>query len=337
MKFGLFGGAIRRGSTADSAAYQEFESYVIEADKLGFESVFLVEHHFSGIGQISSSINYLSYLAAKTERIRLGTAVTVLPWHNPVLLAEEVATLDLISNGRVDFGVGKGYRDIEFKGFAIPKEEAQERYDEILAIMRQAWTSTERFSVKTKRWQFDDIVVEPAPVQRPHPPLWTGAGTMESIARVAKSGLNLLLDQYGSFDLTRRRVGAFKQACAEVGRAYKPMEVGLTRPLVVTTSPEKTREAIEIRLKRSGAMEQFGRLPGLDADRPSFAEGGAALDDAAIIGEPHEVIERLRVLQSMGIEYVMMTAAGGIEGLRLFAREVMSVMGGDAKAAKAAE
>ena len=337
MKFGLFGGAIRRGATADSAAYREFESYVTEADKLGFESVFLVEHHFSGIGQISSSLNYLSYLAAKTERIRLGTAVTVLPWHNPVLLAEEVATLDLISGGRVDFGVGKGYRDIEFNGFAIPKEEAQERYDEILAIMRQAWTSTERFSVKTKRWRFDDIIVEPAPVQRPHPPLWTGAGTMESIARVARSGLNLLLDQYGSFDLTHRRIKAFQDACAEVGRPYKPMEVGLTRPLVVTTSPAQTRDAIETRLKRSGAMEQFGRLPGLDGDRPALSAGGAAVDDAAIIGEPHQVIERLRALQSMGIDYVMMTAAGGIEGLRLFAREVMSVMGEDRQKAKAAE
>jgi alkanesulfonate monooxygenase SsuD/methylene tetrahydromethanopterin reductase-like flavin-dependent oxidoreductase (luciferase family) len=337
MRFGLFGGAIRRGSTADSAAYQEFESYVVEADQLGFESVFLVEHHFSGIGQISSSINYLSYLAAKTERIRLGTAVTVLPWHNPVLLAEDVATLDLISNGRVDLGVGKGYRDIEFRGFCIPKDEAQERYDEILAIMRQAWTSTERFSVHTKHFHFDDIIVEPAPLQRPHPPLWTGAGTLESIARVAKSGLNLLLDQYGSFALTQRRIEAFKAACAQCGRRYNPMEVGLTRPVVVTTSPEKTREAIDTRIKRSSAIEQFGRLPGLEGDRPSFAEGGAAVDDAAIIGEPEEVIRRLRILQSWGIDYVMMTAAGGIEGLRLFAREVMSVMGDDTKAAKAAE
>jgi alkanesulfonate monooxygenase SsuD/methylene tetrahydromethanopterin reductase-like flavin-dependent oxidoreductase (luciferase family) len=336
MKFGLFGGAIRRGETADSAAYNEFLDYVVEADRLGFESVFIVEHHFSGIGQVGASLQYLTYVAAKTERIRLGTAVTVLPWHNPVLLAEQAATLDLLSNGRFDFGVGKGYRDIEFKGFCIPKEEAQERYDECLAVMRKAWTTQGRFSHHGKYWDFDDIVVEPAPVQTPHPPLWTGAGTMESIARVAQSGFNLLLDQYGSFDLTRRRVAAFREACAANGRPYKPHELGLTRPVVVTTSPEKTREAIENRIKRSGAMEKFGRLPGLENDRPSFAEGGAQIDDAAIIGEPHEVIGRLRELQAMGIEYVMMTAAGGLEALRLFAREVMPELAQPA-ARKAAE
>jgi len=336
MKFGLFGGAIRRGESADSAAYNEFIDYVVEADRLGFASVFIVEHHFSGIGQVGASLNFLTYLAAKTERIRLGTAVTVLPWHNPVLLAEQAAGLDLLSNGRFDFGVGKGYRDIEFKGFCIPKDEAQERYDECLAVMRKAWTTPGRFSHHGTYWHFEDIVVEPAPVQVPHPPLWTGAGTLESIARVAGTGFNLLLDQYGSFDLTRRRVAAFRDACATIGRPYKPLEVGLTRAVVVTTSPAKTKEATLTRLKRSGAMEKFGRLPGLEGDRPSFAEGGAAIDDAAIIGEPHEVIARLKELKAMGVEYVMMTAAGGLEALRLFAREVMPALQ-DEGARKAAE
>src|SRR5665213_2354370 len=120
MKFGLFGGARARGGPAgDSEGYHDFISYVVEAERLGFSSVFLVEHHFTGFGQISASLNLLSYLAARTERIRLGTAVVVLPWHNPVLIAEAVATLDLLSNGRLDFGVGKGYRPYEFSGFCV--------------------------------------------------------------------------------------------------------------------------------------------------------------------------------------------------------------------------
>src|SRR3990172_4483258 len=174
MKFGLFGGAMRRGESADSASYREFIDYVVEADRLGLESVFIVEHHFSGIGQVGASLNFLTYLAAKTERIRLGTAVTVLPWHNPVLLAEQATTLDLLSGGRFDFGVGKGYRDIEFKGFCIAKEEAQERHDECLAVMRKVWASEGRFSHHGKYWHFENIVVEPGPTQLPHPPLWTG-------------------------------------------------------------------------------------------------------------------------------------------------------------------
>ena len=96
---------------------------VADAERLGFAHMFMVEHHFTGQGQVSASMTLLSYLAAKTERIRLGTAVVVLPWHNPVLIAEQAATLDLLSGGRFDFGVGKGYRDLEYKGFNIPKED----------------------------------------------------------------------------------------------------------------------------------------------------------------------------------------------------------------------
>src|SRR5258705_5288385 len=131
MKFGLFGGARARGGPAgDSEGYHHFINYVIEAERFGFSSVFLVEHHFTGHAQVSASLNLLSYLAACTKRIRLGTAVVVLPWHNPVLVAEQAATLDLLSSGRLDFSVGKGYREAEFSGFCIPIAESTERFDD---------------------------------------------------------------------------------------------------------------------------------------------------------------------------------------------------------------
>src|SRR5438067_11049502 len=139
MKFGRFGGARARGGPAgDSDGYHSFINYIIEAERFGFSSVFLVEHHFTGFGQVSASLNLLSYLAARTERIRLGTAVVVLPWHNPVLVAEEAATLDLLSNGRLDFGVGKGYRPYEFSGFCIPQAESTARFDEAIDVIGRA-------------------------------------------------------------------------------------------------------------------------------------------------------------------------------------------------------
>jgi probable F420-dependent oxidoreductase len=233
MHFGLFGGArTKRGpslGTGDSHSYRGFIEYVVEAERLGFDSVFLVEHHFTGQGQVSASLTLLAYLAARTSRIRLGTAVIVLPWHNPVLIAEQAATLDLLSGGRLDLGVGKGYRAAEFDGFCIPQEEAGERFDEAITVIRTAWTSEGQFSHHGARWRYHDIVVEPAPVQRPHPPLWLAAGSPESIRRAAREGFNLLLDQLGSVRLTIERVAIFREECARAGRAYHPRMVAVAR------------------------------------------------------------------------------------------------------------
>src|SRR5262245_22731880 len=173
MKFGLFGGAKSSGdgASADSQSYGRFIDYVLYAEELGFESLFVVEHHFTGSSQVSASLNLLSFLAGRTTRMRLGTAVVVLPWHNPVLLAEQVATLDLLSNGRFDFGVGKGYRDQEFAGFSIPIAEATARFDEAMAFLRLAWAANARFSFHGQHWHFENIIIEPRPVQQPHPPL----------------------------------------------------------------------------------------------------------------------------------------------------------------------
>ena len=115
---------VARMSTV-APGFREFVERNIEAEALGYVSTFLVEHHFTGFGQVSASLNLFTWIGARTTTLRLGTAVLVLPWHNPVLLAEQVATLDLLSGGRVDFGIGKGYRYNEFAGFCVPMEEAE--------------------------------------------------------------------------------------------------------------------------------------------------------------------------------------------------------------------
>jgi len=135
MEFGLFCSAQANNDafgpeTGQGFAGQGFRDYLdfnVEAEALGFRSSFLVEHHFTGWNQVSSTLMLLTALAMRTTRLRLGSAVMVLPWHNPVLLAEQAATLDLISGGRFDFGIGKGYRHSEFNGFQIVPEEAQAR------------------------------------------------------------------------------------------------------------------------------------------------------------------------------------------------------------------
>ena len=206
MRFGLFGSAQakRGGPDVDSGqGFRDFIDYNVEAEALGFYSTFLVEHHFTGFGQVSASLNLLTWLGARTRTLRLGTAVIVLPWHNPVLLAEQAATLDLLSGGRLDFGVGRGYRHNEFAGFRIPMAEADARYEEALAVITRAWTSDTPFSHHGKYWQFDEVIVEPPTAQKPHPPFWVGAGSRGSIGKVAERGYNLLLDQFAPFEADR--------------------------------------------------------------------------------------------------------------------------------------
>jgi alkanesulfonate monooxygenase SsuD/methylene tetrahydromethanopterin reductase-like flavin-dependent oxidoreductase (luciferase family) len=334
MRFGLFGSAAARRGTGEfdsSEGFRDFIEYNIEAEGLGFHGTFVVEHHFTGFGQVSASLNLLSYLAARTERIRLGTAVVVLPWHNPVLVAEEAATLDLLSNGRLDFGVGKGYRPYEFSGFCIPQDEATDRFDEAIDVIRKAWTSKGRFSYSGTRWHYDNIVVEPAPIQQPHPPFWLGAGSADSIQRAAREGYNLLLDQIAPVDVIIDRVRTFREECQRVGRAYDPMMVGVTRGLQIVHNEEERKRAIVTRREVLKNIGDLARGPGAERYHHIKDDADAfELDDAPLLGTPEEIIARLKRLEAGGVENVLFAAPGAsVAGLRTFAEEIMPAFAGD--------
>jgi len=317
MQFGLFGGARTRRSIGleDSQGYQSFIDYVTEADRLGFRQLFMVEHHFTGQGQVSASMTVLAYLAARTQHIRLGTAVVVLPWHNPVLIAEQVATLDLLTGGRVDFGVGKGYRKAEFDGFRIPIEEAGERFDEAMEIIRKAWTTEGRFSHRSRHWQYDDIVVEPEPLQRPHPPLWLAAGSRDSIRRAAREGYNLLLDQLAQTHQIVERIAIFREECERAGRAYDPLMVATARPLQMFHHESERAAAYETRKR---VVSVIG-----DLARDKLAER-VEDDTAPLLGTPDEVIARLKELEAGGATNILLVDPNAsVANLRAFAREVM--------------
>lgn len=254
MRFGLFGSATARhgGPDVDSGqGYRQFVDYNIEAEALGYHSTFLVEHHFTGFGQVSASLALLTWVAAKTRTLRLGTAVLVLPWHNPVLLAEQAATIDLLSGGRLDFGVGKGYRHPEFAGFCVPMAEADARFAESLEVIVKAWTSKQRFSHHGKFWRFADVIVEPPTAQKPHPPIWMAAGNPDSIRQVAAHGCNLLLDQFASFETVAERMAIFKAEVEKHGRTYDPMEVGVARAFSSPRTKPTSRRRWSAGSKRS--------------------------------------------------------------------------------------
>lgn len=328
MRFGLFGNAtaVRGGPDVDSSfGYREFVEFNIEAEALGYHSTFLVEHHFTGFGQVSASLNMLTWIAAKTSTLRLGTAVLVLPWHNPVLIAEQTATIDLLSGGRLDLGVGKGYRHNEFVGFCIPMEEAEERFVESVGIIQKAWTSEERFSHQGKYWQFEDVIVEPPTAQKPHPPMWMAAGSPHSIRQVAERGFNLLLDQFASIEVIGERIALFREELARVGRPFDTSKVAVARALHVSRNKEEKETALERRQIAQRRLTEISQRPDGQnkASIMNFADTREANEESALYGLPDEIAAKLDRLRAVGAEYILLTAGGSRETLRRFNEDLM--------------
>jgi alkanesulfonate monooxygenase SsuD/methylene tetrahydromethanopterin reductase-like flavin-dependent oxidoreductase (luciferase family) len=346
MKFGLFTSAQASSGELPPETGQGFRDYLdfnVEAEALGFRSSFLVEHHFTGWNQVSSTLMLLTTLAMRTKTLRLGSAVMVLPWHNPVLLAEEAATLDLISDGRLDFGIGKGYRHSEFKGFQIAPEEAQARFDESLEIMIRAWTERSRFSHRGRFWRFEDIVVEPPPAQKPYPPLWVAAGSETSIRRAASRGFNLILDQYAGPDELAERIGIYKTERKARGRSFDPMQVAVARQLYVAKDEADKQAALSRQAAYTKRTVDVSRAPGGKTETKAgshvlaYADKAGGTEEHALFGTPDEICAKLENLQHAGVQYVLLTVAGGIAQLHRLAREIMPAFARNASTAQAAE
>jgi len=336
MRFGLFGSAQARRSGPDTDSSQGFREFIennIEAEEIGFYSTFLVEHHFTGFGQVSASLNLLTWLGARTRHLRLGTAVLVLPWHNPVLLAEQAATLDLLSGGRLDFGIGKGYRHNEFAGFCIPLEEADARFEESLEVITKAFTSETPFSHRGKYWQFDNIVVEPPTAQKPHPPFWMGAGSPNSVREVTRRGYNMLLGQHSLAEEILEQVTQFRSEVEGLGRPFDPMEVSVARAVYIAKDDADKAAAFERRYQGHMRINRLARRPDgetraryiLDDEKEARHESA----ESALFGSPDEIVRKLEKLQRGGVEYVIINFGGSREQIRRFARDIMPAFAGE--------
>lgn len=331
MRFGLLCSAQADGRELGPETGQGFRDYLdfnVEAETLGLHSSFLVEHHFSGWNQVSATLTLLACLAMRTSTLRIGTAVITLPWHNPVLLAEQAATLDLISDGRLDFGVGKGYRYSEFKGFCIPQEEAEARFEEALEVILHAWTTRTRFSHRGRHWRFEDIVVEPPTAQRPHPPLWIAGGSEASIRKAAQRGFNLILDQYAAPETIAERIALYRRERAAAGDAFDPMQVAVARQLYVAKDETDKQGALGRLADSNRRLLAVSRPPDGKAGSHvlAYASAPGETERNALIGTPDEILPRLEALREAGADHVLLTILGGREQLRAFAREIMPAL-----------
>jgi alkanesulfonate monooxygenase SsuD/methylene tetrahydromethanopterin reductase-like flavin-dependent oxidoreductase (luciferase family) len=317
--------------------YRKQMDLAVEAEELGFDTIWLTEHHFVDDGYSPALLPIAAALAARTRKIRIGTFVLLLPLHNPLRVAEDAATVDIISNGRLDLGLGQGYRVDEFTGFNVPRKERGARLEEGAELIRRAWTERD-FTFDGRFHKFAHIRLVPGPVQQPHPPLWLAARGPKSIARAARNGYHLMgtggVDQQQAYDAALR----------ELGKSPEDFSIAQLRTVFVASKRDKAWDAAEAGTHHM--LSYYGRwfaeandLPGDDAfgagippiGKLRHADSAQLFGEPLIIGTPDDAIAMIEDYQrrTRFTHLVMATALPGVDpklvrkSLRLFSQQVM--------------
>jgi alkanesulfonate monooxygenase SsuD/methylene tetrahydromethanopterin reductase-like flavin-dependent oxidoreductase (luciferase family) len=189
--------------------YQDNIEVLAAAEEYGFSSCWVTEHHFLPDGHVTSPLSFLAAIAAKTDEIQIGSGILIPSFYDPVKLAEDTATIDQISGGRLTVGLGVGYRDEEFQGFNIPKGERTQRLKETTVFLKRAWQQDD-FSFDGDIYQYEDLTVTPKPCQEPRPDIWLGAISEGAVRRAAALGDRWFAGQFHSLKGIQKRIDWFR-------------------------------------------------------------------------------------------------------------------------------
>jgi len=289
-------------------------------DETGYDAVWLAEHHFSSFS-ICPSVHMMgTHIAARTRNIRIGTAVSLAAFYHPLRLAEEVALLDVLSGGRVNWGAGRGYQEAEFKAFGVPPEESYERFRESVEVVLEAWRN-ERMSFDGKFHHFEDVEVLPKPVQKPHPPVWLASSSAEAVQWAGENDFSIMLDPHSSHQKIAEKRRFYRDKLAESGFSDEGKEVPMARLLAVAeTRSEAEAIARQGAVWTVGSHEKKGLRPIETQSRlnealfaaPRIVGDGDSdpveryMNDVIIYGTPDEVRDEIERLQEeMYLEYLL--------------------------------
>jgi alkanesulfonate monooxygenase SsuD/methylene tetrahydromethanopterin reductase-like flavin-dependent oxidoreductase (luciferase family) len=336
------------GRTGAEILPEEVDQMVL-AEDLGFDSVWLTEHHYADYGLSSAPSVLLATLAARTRRIQLGMAVYVIPFHHPLRLAEETASIDILSGGRLIVGLGRGNRAFEFFGHGIPQQENRARMEEGVEVLLQAWTR-ERVNYRGTYWQIDNVPIYPKPLQKPHPPLAFAITSPETIAWAAQHGYAMLSSGLGTpLAAIANNRDLYVNGLRESGYSQTDIDRLLKRWVVtkhVYVAPTDAEALAEAREPQMWYRDSFIRsmsaegLTGLHESVYKAAEATIArlsaqtwenlVENALIIGSPDTVAAKIAQLEQHSVgEVVCWMNFGGIppdkvrRSMRLFAQEVI--------------
>jgi alkanesulfonate monooxygenase SsuD/methylene tetrahydromethanopterin reductase-like flavin-dependent oxidoreductase (luciferase family) len=316
--------------------YEGQINQAVKAEKLGYDSVWLTEHHFLEDGYSPSLLPIACAIGARTERVRIGTFVILLPLHHPLRIAEDAATADIISKGRIDLGLGQGYRSEEFTGFNIARKERGPRLEEGTDIIRRAWTES-GFSYDGRFTKLTNIDLQPRPVQKPHPPLWLAARGPKSIARVGRLGYHFMgtggTDQQQMYD----------DALRAAGRRVEDHKIAQLLMVYVAPNRDKAYDIAEKHVHYT--LASYGQWMGKEGDLPTDAalrnippveklrepDTARFFGESLVIGTPDDAIRMIDNYRNRTrlTHLVMMMHLPGLNfadaerSMELFAKEVL--------------
>jgi len=319
------------------------------AEELGFDEVWLTEHHFIDYGLAVDPATLASAVAARTRRVRIGLAAAILPFHHPLRLAEQMALVDIISNGRLDLGVGRGNRPTEFRGYHGPQEESRQRFEQTVDVMIRAWTE-ERFSHSGRFYTVPEASVIPKPVQQPHPPIYQVCVSKDGIENTALRGwpmLNSIL--FGPVEQLLATRDLYVETLRKAGRTEADVASlldrwGVSRQIYVAeTDAQALAEAKEAELWYQDSFCRFVLPERIEDTHPSLQPGFRAMAErlsrvtweglvaeTLAFGSPDTVARHMQAMRQMGVGQVLCWMNfGGLSmdrvrrSMELFAREVM--------------
>ncbi|MSO94919.1 MAG: LLM class flavin-dependent oxidoreductase [Thermoleophilia bacterium] len=316
--------------------------HAVALEELGYDCVWFAEHHFGEYGRPCPEM-MAATVAARTSRIDIGIGVIVLPWHHPIDVAERVALLDHLSNGRVRFGVGRGMQPAEFEGYNISLWEAKERFEESLEAIINLWTN-DTYAHNGKYWQFPGIRLLPKPLQKPYPPLYQPALSDTTVRKIVDRGINGLIGPFLTpWQLLKENYfEPWNEITAEKGRTDLKL-VHNEFVYVAETDEQAYREAKEAAIWYPRKAGELWASHDASTAPPDYAwltpviekfsklEYDEIYNDLSLIGSPETVIRKLKFFEDCGVdELICFTRFGppmshelALRSSELFAKHVM--------------
>lgn len=346
MRFGTFSYNQARPRVPEKQAFEELLEQILLTEKLGFDEAWFAEHHHSDYGMLSSPNLIIAALARRTERLRMGNLVSVLPLYDPMRLAEECGILDILTGGRLNVGLGRGVPKDDMK-HRLDRDTAQARFQEGIEILLRAW-SGETFSYSGKAWGYEEISCRPLPLQKPHPPIYYGATSPDSPAMVARRGWNLALSRQPLANCARA-IKAYREERARHPELPGAGNAIMVRDIYVADTDEQAWKEAPPQLIRFWqlATDNFWRGDNLApeslakfTERYPYFPGGLTIErlDAwgtSLIGSPDTVIKKARAMieTARPDSLVGMFSFGGLKheqvmhSIELFGTKVMPALG----------